>query len=227
MKIHFLGTGAADWKPEDAIPDTNLFRRLSSMLIDGELLIDAGPCVLESAATFGIDISKIRYIIQTHSHSDHLHMPTMEYFLSKGAQWIRLNAGESCIAGKYTIDALTANHGTCPDTVHYLIDDGEKRLFYGMDGAWLMHDEVLAIREKHVDLAILDGTLGDQEGDWRIFSHNNLRMVEEMQKTLTPYVDRFMINHMARFLHGDHHSVVKRMEPSGILVAHDNLSMDV
>ena len=46
MKIKFLGTGAADWpieKPENITE----YRRLSSALIDGVLLVDPGPQVLD------------------------------------------------------------------------------------------------------------------------------------------------------------------------------------
>jgi len=42
MKITFLGTGAADW-PLQREEKMKEFRRLSSALIDGVLLIDPGP----------------------------------------------------------------------------------------------------------------------------------------------------------------------------------------
>ena len=48
MKLTFLGTGAADWNINsyDAMP---FFRRNSSALIDGTLLIDPGPHVFHFA----------------------------------------------------------------------------------------------------------------------------------------------------------------------------------
>ena len=50
MKIHFLGTGAADWDPSLATADHN-FRRLSSILVDDCLLVDPGPCLPEFVHT--------------------------------------------------------------------------------------------------------------------------------------------------------------------------------
>lgn len=41
MKLHFLGTGAADWDINNPRDDIN-FRRYSSLLVDDTLLIDPG-----------------------------------------------------------------------------------------------------------------------------------------------------------------------------------------
>ncbi len=81
MRITFLGTAAATafplvfcrcpvcqsaWRLKG-----RSFRRRSSALIDSDLLIDLGPDIMSSAFEFGIDISRIRFWLQTHSHSDH------------------------------------------------------------------------------------------------------------------------------------------------------------
>ena len=81
MKITFLGTAAATACPlvfcrcpvcreawRKGGPD---FRRRSSVLIGEDLLIDLGPDVMSSAFDFGVDVSGIRFLLQTHSHSDH------------------------------------------------------------------------------------------------------------------------------------------------------------
>lgn len=81
MKLTFLGTAAATACPlvfcrcaacrmawEKGGKD---LRRRSSLLIDDDLLIDLGPDLMSAAFAFGIDISRIRYWLQTHSHSDH------------------------------------------------------------------------------------------------------------------------------------------------------------
>jgi len=72
-----------------------------------------------------------------------------------------------------------------------------------------------------VDYAVLDATIGDVEGDYRIFEHNNLRMVLEMKMTLDPYIKRWCISHMARTLHDSQEALEKRMQPYGIEVAYD------
>ena len=81
MKLTFLGTAAATACPlvfcrcaacrKAWEQGGKNLRRRSSLLIDDDLLIDLGPDLMSSAFAFGIDISRIRYWLQTHSHSDH------------------------------------------------------------------------------------------------------------------------------------------------------------
>lgn len=220
MKLQFLGTGAADW--EATAERNSEYRRYSSAIVDDVLLIDPGPFVPESIETFGIDASKIKYIINTHRHSDHYNAEVVAELVKNGAEFIDFADGEVKTVGKYTIEAVKGDHGTYP-VLHYFIDDGEKRLFYALDGAWLLIPEIRIIQRKHVDLAVLDGTIGDVVGDYRIFEHCNLRMVEEMKSSIKQYIDRFMISHMARTLHTDHKTLVERMSKSGIEVAYDGM----
>ena len=225
MKITFLGTGAADWSPKK--PETGEHRWLSSALINDDLLIDPGPSVPDAIKRYNIDVKKIKYIIITHRHGDHFNEETLKMLCDSGAELVEFSAGEERKVGKYTVKALEANHPTCVPTVHYIIDDGEKRMFYGLDGAWLLMPEVDAIKESRVDLAILDATIGNRPGDYRIFEHNNLKMVIEMKETLSKYVDRFVISHMARTLHDPHDILSAQMEKEGILTAFDGMVLDI
>ena len=224
MKVAFLGTGAADWQYEKH-KDIEGFRRNSSILIDGCLLIDPGRDVPRAFEDFGISSDSVRYIINTHRHADHYDEETVS--LLKNAVFCPLQAGETKSVGKYTVTAFGANHSTCADAVHFIISDGEKKLFYGLDGAWLMYDEVTAIKESGVDLAILDATVGDVPGDYRIFEHNNLNMVAEIKSSLDKYVGRWMISHMARTLHTSHAELEERMRPFGIEVAFDGCEVEL
>ena len=221
MKIFYLGTGAADWTPDDK--ESPEYRRNSSALINGELLIDPGPCVFDALEAFGVRAEDIRYVINTHPHSDHFNKETLAALEALGAEFIPFSAGEVKTVGGYEITATAANHATSISAVHFIIDDGKKKIFYGLDSAWLLYSEVQAIIEKKIDLAVLDATIGFVEGDYRIFEHNNLRMVIEMKKTLAPYVRRFAISHMARTLHTDHETLVRDMAKHGIEVAYDGL----
>lgn len=225
MKITFLGTGAADWSPKK--PETGEHRWLSSALINDDLLIDPGPSVPDAIKRYNIDVKKIKYIIITHRHGDHFNEETLKMLCDSGAELVEFSAGEERKVGKYTVKALQANHPTCNTTVHYIIDDGEKRMFYGLDGAWLLMPEVDAIKESRVDLAVLDATIGNKKGDYRIFEHNNLKMVIEMKETLSKYVDRFVISHMARTLHDPHDILSAQMEKEGILTAFDGMVLDI
>ena len=86
MELLFLGTGAADWdiRKADASPD---FRRFSSLLADGRLLIDPGPCVYEFEKTFGYDglYRNVTDVILTHPHGDHFSRETLDKLESSGA----------------------------------------------------------------------------------------------------------------------------------------------
>lgn len=226
MKIFFLGTGAADWpakKPEGA----KEYRRLSSTLIDRALLIDPNPCVFDALDEFKIDPQDIRYIINTHPHSDHFCEETVSKLEKNGAVFIPFAANEEKAVGKYTVRAYAANHSTAESPVHFIISDGEKTLFYGLDGAWLLYPEVQAIKQLRPDFAVLDATVGFIDGDYRIFEHNNLYMVLEMKKSLEKYVGSFCISHMARTLHTDHETLCERMRQFGVSVAFDGMETEI
>lgn len=224
MEILFLGTGAADW---DINIHKNLpyFRRCSSVLIDDCFLIDPGPNVIDALKMFGKDISNVKYIINTHNHMDHYNEETITELFN--AKFYEFEVFEEKQIGKYMVNSYKANHGTCENAKHFIIDDGEKKLFYGLDSAWLMYEEVAAIKEKIIDYAVLDATVGDVPGDYRIFEHNNLNMVIEMKKSLENYIKRFCISHMARTLHSSHESLVERMKPNDIEVAFDGLLIEI
>ena len=224
MKITFLGTGAADWKLSEhkSLPG---FRRNSSVLIDDSLLIDPSPDVPDALNTFGKDKDSIKYIISSHRHKDHFSDATLSYL--DGATLYPMCAGETKTIGKYTVSAYAANHSTAESAVHFIISDGKSRIFYGLDGAWLMYDEVEAIKAAGVDLAIIDATVGDVCGDYRIFEHNNLTMVTEIRSSLSEYVKRWFISHMARTLHTSHGELVSRMLPHGIEVAFDGCEIEI
>ena len=226
MKITFLGTGAADW-PLEKPSDYTEFRRLSSALIDNSLLIDPGPQVLDALKELGISLSKIKYVIITHRHKDHFNADTLKALEDCGASLIEFFTGEEKTVGDYEILAFNGNHATSEGTLHYIIKKDGKVLFYGLDGAWLLYDEVAAIKKHKPDLAVLDATIGDIDGDYRIFEHNNLSMVLQMQQSLKQYVKRFCISHMARTLHTDHNTLSEKMKKYDVITAYDGLSIEI
>ena len=71
MKLHFLGTGAADWNGPD---ERGEYRRLTSTLIDDSLLID----YTKTASDMMPADSTVTHILITHSHSDHLYPAELE-----------------------------------------------------------------------------------------------------------------------------------------------------
>ncbi|MBQ8840062.1 MAG: MBL fold metallo-hydrolase [Clostridia bacterium] len=220
MKILFLGTGAADFPKEKC----KRFRRTASALIDDIILIDPGPWVLDAIEEYDVDVKKIKYVLATHHHDDHFNQATLDHLTRNGARFIELAPRETVILDDYTILGLPANH-TVPCT-HFVIEKGAKRMFYGLDGAWLTYEAVDAIWKKGVDLAVFDGTIGFVEGDWRVFEHNSLNMIIEMKKSLKSSVKHYVISHLAYTLHPAHEIVAKEMEKHDITVAYDGLSIE-
>ncbi len=222
MKIKFLGTGAADWAP-DRRDHGDEYRGNASALINDCILIDPGPTVPMALEKLGIAPENIKYIINTHKHKDHFNAETLAFLESKGAEFIEFE-DEITLYG-VNIKAAKGHHRI--PTKHYLFDDGKGRIYYALDSAWLLYDEVqLIIDTEHIDLIVMDCTVGHQDGDYRIFEHNNINMVIEMKKTLSQYVDSFYISHMSCGLHDDHDIICRDLEPYGIYVAYDGLEIE-
>ncbi len=223
MKILFLGTGAADYKAEHR--EMEGYRRNSSALIDDILLIDPGPSVPDAIETFGVDVSRIKYVLNTHRHRDHFNQGTLEMLEANGATLIQLADDEVREIDGYTITALKGNHPV--KTQHFIIEREGKRIFYGLDSAWLFRPEVHAIKEKGVDFAVFDGTIGFVERDGRIFEHCSMPMIIMMMAYLGKYVGRPCVSHMARTLHTDHQTLAAEMAKHGIEVAYDGWSTEI
>jgi len=81
MKITVLGTAAATSFPlpfcKCSVCDSARLhggydlRKRSSIVINNELLIDLGPDCVTSSFLYEVDVSKVKYLLQTHSHADH------------------------------------------------------------------------------------------------------------------------------------------------------------
>ena len=108
MKILVLGTAAATAMPLAfcRCPVCREARRLggkdirkrSSALINDELLIDLGPDSVTACAMYGADISGVKYLLQTHPHSDHFdagHFVTrMSGYATKGLEHLDIVCSE-------------------------------------------------------------------------------------------------------------------------------------
>ena len=254
MNIKFLGTGASNWP--DTLRGEKEYRRFSSMLADNKLLIDPGRHIFDFAKDFGYDdlFENVNSILLTHSHGDHLDIKNLQKLcdLKKRTIYCEQNAASAvrgiknleirCIlpfcpinADGYTITAVPANHATeieGEQALHYIAQKDGKRFFYGCDGAWIRRDSWYYMRDFQYDLMVFDGTIGDSYGDYRIFEHNNLKMVELMSDTarntnVIKSDGRILISHLAYGLHGTQKETEKRLENSCIGVAYDGLSIDI
>ena len=157
LAVRFLGTGAADWNGPDARGE---HRRLSSILLDGEILIDFTPTDVEMLP----EGCTPRTIFYTHSHGDHYNPATAlkvgleRIYVSqtwydiavldfrRAAAELRLpmpeimplRIGEGVSIGEITITPLPASHATgyrFEQTLIYLIEKQGARVIYATDTA--------------------------------------------------------------------------------------------
>lgn len=254
MKITFLGTGAADFLP--SLKDTDKYtlskniRRSCVTLIDESTLIDCGPHAIDEIKLLGIDASRIKNIIITHNHSDHFNKENVELIAQMSSHDICLWHGAECVMpeinsvkmqpmqieneyaiGDLKVTALRANHSK--GSVHYSIESDGKRIFYGCDGAWILLDTFYYMKKRHYDLLILDATVGDYDGDYRLAEHNSIPMIRTMEKSFrtVKMIDddsKIVLDHLARTLHKDtYEDICKCVEADGYIVAHDGMVMEI
>ena len=206
MKLTFLGTGSAGAKniPETELPDNQ--RRCSALLLDRNALVDLPLQAFDFSAKLGVDLSSLTDIFLTHTHRDHYVKAVLLQFAAAScsklnlwchsgavgrldlseeeAQSINLcpiDAGQQWETAGMKITALAANHlvvDSKEQPLHYIFEKGGKKLFYGCDGGWLRTETWKHIRDQAVfDAMILDSTVEDYPGDFRIGGHNTIPML--------------------------------------------------
>jgi hypothetical protein len=209
MHFLFLGTGAADWvKPEVS----GEFRRYSSMLADGEILLDCPACALDALAESKISLKEINYHCITHSHRDHFevgaikkinaarrdaslpplsiyaHLAIADYLRKNDVDAVGVMGGQSFFIGGYNVTTLPANHtpGLAGEkALHYLFSGKGVQWLYATDGAWMPYEAWDILRHHSLDALIIDATIGDgHAGDYRIFEHNSLPLIRIMVDTM-------------------------------------------
>ena len=256
MKIKFLGTCAYDYSPrlEGDLKDSFDLdaRRSSSMLIDGQILVDCGTHTQSSLDIAGVCYNDITDLVITHLHCDHFEPKNIEK-IAKNRHiplrlWVREDANVEKIEGVeikrmplYTpcelpngakITGMRANHDekACPQ--HLLIEKDSKSIFYGCDGAWLLNTTYYHLNRRKLDLAVLDCTMGDYDGDYRIGEHNSMQMLRVMLPSLktVEIIDdhtKVYFSHLAPSLHAPHEKTEQIANQMGAHVAYDGLELEI
>ena len=260
MEILFLGTRAADYWPGCFIGMENRFdqnnRRTTSTLVNRHILLDAGSHILDELRIADIEYLQITDIIITHFHNDHFNAKNVEKIAAGRPTplWLWVSAAacdqeneklkfipgtevhpmESMktyqVSDDFRVTGLPANHDPAYFPQHLLIEAEKQKIFYGMDGGWLLFDTYRYLKKQKLDLMILDCTVGDYVGDQRLAEHNSLPMIRMMLpslKTVGAIDDHTVIyiDHLAVTLHKSHEETVKICQKDGIHVAYDGLTI--
>lgn len=255
MELSFLGTGAHDYSPRLLTEFKDKFdkdaRRSSAMMIGERYLIDCGDHILDELRIARRDASKITDIFNTHQHGDHYNIENARAIAKSGGRirlWVRegSNIPDSKgievvymtpfaryeVAEGVFVTGMPANHDPATNPQHFIFEIGEKKLFYGCDGGWLLNETYNYMKNGRFDLMVLDCTVGDYVGDLRLGEHNSIPMIRLMLasfKTTSIIKDDSVIylSHIAPSLHVSHADTERVAREIGCLVAYDGLTTEL
>ena len=194
MDLLTLGTGSADGWPNPFCTCASCaseraegrVRGQTSVLVDGQLLLDCGPETPRAAERLGADLSGLRHVLITHQHPDH-YSPGFLLFRSWVADgpldvvappdviaacrmWVApdspvrftaVEAGDTLRLGEYDVRVLAAHHGEPGTSVLYDVAAPGGRLLYATDTGPLPEVTVEAVRGAAFDVVLLEETFGD------------------------------------------------------------------
>ena len=140
-----------------------------------------------------------------------------------------------------TVTALPANHlvgdFTDPEQpLHYIFEKNEKTIYYGCDGGWYTAIEWEYLRKHKVsfDAVIMDATVGEDAGNYRIATHNNLAMLELLtlalrQNKMLNDNALLIANHLADMLYSteDHREQEAIFAKLGMVLADDGKIFEI
>ncbi len=249
VSLLFLGTGAADSR-ERTFPrhfQDKDQRRCASALLDGHILIDCGPHVLEALRAADIDSAAITDVVLTHLHSDHFHPESLRAIAEATPEklnvWYYEKAElpeiENCMlhpvtlfasyaTADFTLTGVSANHST--QAMHLSFEIGGKRLLYALDGAWMTYETAQYTRDKRYDAVVMDCTVGDYTGDYRMAEHNSIPMIRLMTPSMKALgilseLSKVVLSHLAVTLHRSYAETFGLVKEDGYLVAYDGMQI--
>ena len=255
VRLLFLGTSACEFgerlKTDLKYKFDKDVRRSSAMFIDGRFLVDCGVHTVESLAIAGIDVSNIEDVFITHLHRDHYNPENIEA-LARGRKeplrlWVREGAQvpemenvtvmqmkpfvEYSAKGA-VVTGMLANHDPAAFPQHLMFDIGGKRIFYGCDGAWFINETFIFMKNKRLSAAVMDCTVGDYVGDFRLGEHNSIPMLRLMLPSMlnvNMITDdtKIIFSHLAPSLHKSHSETEQIAGKLGATVAYDGMSIEI
>ena len=256
FNLIFLGTCAHDFSLKLANRFKNCFdfdaRRGSCVLMNGNILIDCGPHCCNSLDIIGKDYGGITDVFFTHFHSDHFNAENLTKIAESRTEplrvWVRFDSDLPEIEnvrfmrmsngftyeldGGVSVTGLKANHDSGAFPQWLLFEKNGKKSLYALDGAWYLTDTYNFLKKSRLDLIVMDATVGDYEGDYRMAEHNSIPMIRLMLPSLktAEIIDehtQILLSHIAPSLHKPHEEIQIIAQEFGASVAYDGLKIEI
>lgn len=197
-RLTLLGTGSADGWPNpfcrcascETLRARGEVRGHTSLLVDDALLVDLGPDVPRAAERLGVGLDRLRVVVLTHDHPDHvaplallarhwagrrepLDVVGPAAAVTRCRDWVAptedvafhaLDSGDGVVLAGYRIEALAARHEgpeVGPALLYRLTAPDGARLLHATDTGPLPEQTHRALAGTRVDVALLDLTFGD------------------------------------------------------------------
>ena len=232
-------------------------RARAAALVNNDLLVDLGPDIVSAANQLRLYLGRLHTVLVTHQHEDHwlpsnlywrdpdfaatpvvpltVYGPgdavsDLEPYMHRAADLsVRaVKGGEQWSAGPYRVTAVPATHGGGKiEALLYVIDDGERRIFYGTDTAMLGEAAWGILRSLGpLDLILLDATFGARSGGsghqgFEQFIATQARMQKEGLIGSRTTVVAHHFSHNGGLTHA---ALVDKFAPHGVTVAYDGLT---
>ncbi|WP_046301140.1 bifunctional adenosylcobinamide kinase/adenosylcobinamide-phosphate guanylyltransferase [Mycobacterium sp. UM_Kg27] len=197
MEVLLLGTGSADGWPNPfcrcaSCATAAHVRGQTAALIDDVLLLDCGPEAPRAALRLRRSLAKVRHILFTHGHPDHVGPAALLMRHWTGAvepldvvgppsalqqcehwvgpddpvRFITVQPGDRIRLGDYDVRVLAAAHGTDigSDAVLYDLESVGGRIFWATDTGPLPEETHAAVAEAGYDAVFLEETFGTYTG---------------------------------------------------------------
>ncbi len=229
-------------------------RSRSQVLIDDLYLVDFPPDTYYHVISQGLELGKVEHLFVTHSHEDHLYpqdlatrTPPFAHLKEKrklqlwgnevvgamvetdAVETHTISPGDTFQAGSLTLTALGANHMETEEALLFIIEDGERGIFYAHDSGWYPEKtwELLAGRE--LDLVNFDCTFGPKSNR---YGHLGIPEILEAREKLWAIgaikpEAKCVITHFSHnggMLHGE---LEEHVAETGLIVAYDGMIIEI
>lgn len=280
MKLTMLGTGAFGYPLTfcncDNCKNARIYkgksiRKRASMLVNDDLIIDLGPDCQSAMIMYEKDMSKVKYLLQTHIHLDHfdelLLNTRMPYIAMSGHEKLKIYAHPTCLEimsqrvarygkadlltdegkeklkvdsygivpgeivefGSYKVKAIETTHDIKYGSLLYVIQQGNKTIFYATDTPELTENALNQLKEFKLDVVVMDHTFGNVN---YAFSHLNEKLfIEQINKMKgLGIIDGKTLIYGTHISHDGmpyHELAEKRAKNNGYHIAYDGMEIEV